>query len=137
MTPQEKCVSLETARELKHAGFPQDMERYWETSFSAASLHLASEVAESYYLVPKPNMCTTGDCKPIFAAPDAQEIAELLPWYIQEHCVFVGQRMEWRNPNNYTVVYGTLKDIFHSVSADSEVEARASMWLYLKESKLI
>lgn len=148
MNKENKCVSLETARKLKYAGFPQDTERYWETSFSSGWLRLSDDVAQGYYLIRQPGLSTTGDCKPTFAAPDAQEIGEELPFRNKRMGTVNDARLRCEKlPANYIDGERNIWCLFY-VDEDndthvtpnfiaSEAEARASMWLYLKENKLI
>lgn len=101
MTPQEKCVSLETARKLKHAGFPQDTERVWfnwynerpypqpdgfghnytlEEAWDQTKWELTT--ADDYQITDMMTRCWKGMYKQTLtelAAPDAQEIGALLP----------------------------------------------------------
>jgi hypothetical protein len=45
--------------------------------------------------------------------------------------------MSWKNPNDYAVVYGSMKDIFHRENANTEADARAKMLIYLIKNRLI
>lgn len=113
MTPEQKVVSLETAKKLKEAEFPQDTERRWD---------------ENGRLVYDVERMDTAAC---VAAPDAQEIGALLPMII--HAGYgdwqFGERKVgevWWNPS------GTKKSFEYL----DEAEARAAAWLWLKEQGL-
>ena len=122
MTPQKKCVSLETARRLKAEGFTQYTERYWK---SDGGWHLS--VKRGVHSV---------------AAPDATEIGELLPQFLQS-----SDRRLWISTDRTTKKRWECtvesykngedrKNIFIGRS-DNEAEARAQVWLYLKENNLL
>jgi len=51
----------------------------------------------------------------------------MLPWYITNNNVWVGQLMCVRHPNYFTVSYGTTKEAYCKESADTEADARAKM----------
>jgi hypothetical protein len=134
MQPESKVVSLETAKKLKESGFPQDTERYWLDTGSVANED------ESYSVVHEEEDC--GGVEGYIAAPDAQEIGELLPESIEDEeywlTTFKCTRKGW------WVVYNqsgqdaaTSKNCKESIWSPSESEARAACWIYLKENKLI
>lgn len=94
MKPEEKCVSLSTAKKLKDAGFPQDTERIYVVTI---------ELPNGYFIT---NLCADDDpwghnMYPdgnSYSAPDAQELLEA----IHKHCneVAVG----WNDSGCYWMV---------------------------------
>lgn len=123
MTPQDKCVSLETAEKLKEAGFPQDTERRW------------IRTEHTWFIDP---MMATPDVLinhgVWYSAPDAQEIMDLLPaltksWY-QEKTGF------YRCETMIFDAFGFATDVV-SYKGENEAEARAQVWLYLKDNNLL
>lgn len=127
MTPIEKCVSLETAKKLKEAGFPQKTERKW-------AFHV-NNVDPVWSIQYDDDDSWMG--YEVTAAPDAQEIGALLPQSIhtEDGDWQFGQRKELDNIHVtfYWNPSGTKKGFDHH----NEAEARAACWLYLKEQKLI
>jgi hypothetical protein len=124
MTPEQKVVSLETAGKLKEAGFPQDMERWWnilEKEDGSIVELLESQPPEGRWLG--------------FAAPDAQEIGELLPARLDRFGQLSCTKDKY-SPDEWPVweCGYTSGERFRSVN---EAEARAQLWLWLKEQKLI
>ncbi len=126
MTPLSKVVSLKTAKRLKDAGFPQDTERWWDEEDNV----LYRSIDRSA----KDIGCV--------AAPDSQEVGELLPAFNPDGSAFQ-QLTCIKNRNakgdEYSVRYqnhnrGGISKIFF---APSEAEARAACWLYLKENNLL
>lgn len=127
MTPENKVVSLETAKRLKELGFPQDTERWFYVhtdhngDFHAANLERYKPILNSD--------CYKG-CH-LISAPDAQEIGELLPEEAYEMISFGAPH--WRDACWY--IYWLEKDDHEAF--DNEAEARAACWIYLKENKFI
>ncbi len=128
MTPSEKCVSLETAKRLLAVGFPQDTERAWRWQF------------DDQYELGYPNSAATKD----YAAPDSQEIGELLPhsvdtkegsWIITMPNLNGFRYLDYIKYSSNGV--GTLLHGYPLLSGKNEAEARAACWLWLKEQGLI
>ena len=126
MLPSQKCVSLETARKLQAAGFPQETERYFmhDDNFKTDELWERThwETVEDEW-----GSGRNFDSIEKIAAPDAQEIGELLPG----GCGFEKQENQWacHPPGDY--------EAYEWIYADTEANVRAAMWLSLKEQKLI
>lgn len=144
MTPEQKCVSLETARKLLAAGFPQDTGRWW-----------FSTNGEDWSLGGAFSSRTDGN----IAAPDAQEIGELLPE--QTDAGFFRQEKGLGDEGEYwSVMYYSFEEpLFETepvdgypnvkklkpsrekitiiFEAENEAEARAACFIWLKEQKLI
>lgn len=127
MRPEEKCVSLKTAKKLLAAGFPQDTEKWWCTDLGELTY---SRDCSSY---------TKSQCGDHVAAPDAQEIGELLPATVDGK---YGDCTRWfgsrRTQGQWHVWYENGRDDEKLLfTHENEAEARASAWLWLKEQKLI
>jgi hypothetical protein len=157
MKAEEKCVSLETAKKLKEAGFPQDQSLfYWRLRYSTSesfdngkSLGKKGEFGEyhvEYY--PKPRF-TTADVKwnqtdlikldeTEYDAPDAQELG--LPESIGKEGEHGHLHISYgtRTTNKWTAGYANYKERCSEIfDHESLAEALAACWLWLKENKLI
>lgn len=117
MTPKQKCVSLETAKRLKAAGFPQETERSWRLQF------------DEEYQLGLPNSASTRD----YAAPDAQELLARIHRPV---------RIELSVDCNIRVLIHESEGIpegewFESDGDENLVDVLSSAWLWLKEQKLL
>lgn len=148
MTPEQKCVSLETAKKLQAAGFPQDTERWW----SAWSSHSPAEHTDCHELHWELGGEDDGSIAPRVAAPDSQELGELLPGELME-----GRTMCFLRVNKEEFELGVFQWNLQYVGTISgsdgypdenlyltpefvgknEAEARATAWLWLKEKNLL
>lgn len=116
-SPESKVVSLATAKALKEAGFPQETERCWQRiQFCEEETWRLQEEIER-----------TGE--PSVAAPDAQEIAGLLPKG------FVSGKATEEGYFCRKEAGGKSMDCFGL--GPNMAEACAEVWLYLKQQKLI
>lgn len=115
MQPVEKYVSLKTAKKLKEAGFPQETERWWFTT-NGVDWSLGGAFSSR----------SDGN----IAAPDAQEIGELLPIGITTYKGKSGWtvRRQKQNCCGYNQVISP-----NRLSFQTEAEARAAAWLWFKE----
>lgn len=117
-----KVVSLETAKKLKEAGFPQPLIPtfyYHYDRLMYNSNQYEFEVSEKLWV----------------AAPTADEILEKLP-----HAVNDGSFLHIRKDENgkYAVLYTILADTYHGFSwYENLSEAAAQMYEYLKKEGLI
>lgn len=136
MKPEEKCVSLETAKKLKEAGFPEHgTERTWSIG--------GDKCEKDWTLVNEDDEAVSRTT--FIAAPDAQEIGELLPadipgFYDEAPTYFlVCAKFDdgWMLEYEHAVDSGGYKPRYVSMGYANESEARAACWLYLKENKLI
>lgn len=138
MRPEEKCVSLETAKKLKEAGFPQVTERCWWADVESCIDGSKPRIIEG-------SLWTLHYGKPVwheatswwFAAPDAQEIGVELGDYVgaelnassrrrnKWHCYYKAKKM--RDDDFPWPIKGY----------ENEAEARAAAFLYLKQQNLI
>ena len=150
MNSNEKCVNRDTARKLNEEGFPQDTERWWQRFDTNPELFQRSEASEDGWCLQD---YISDDALDTTAAPDAQEIGALLPTIVKEkdgrklylsfsrvagrgirkgtliwHVFFVWH--DWDNKKTYVHTHGNFLD-------ENEAEARAAMWLWLKEQKLL
>lgn len=133
MKPEDKVVSLETAKLLKTAGFPQDTERMWEG--------IMHDVDDMRFKLKR----FKANGNPwAYAAPDAQEIGELLPhsvdtkegsWIITMPNLNGFRYLDYIKYSSNGV--GTLLHGYPLLSGKNEAEARAACWLWLKEQGLI
>lgn len=113
MTPQEKCVSLETARRLKENNFPQETERVW----------FCIGVDKFELLTVEYLRGCVQETDELYAAPDSAELGELLP----KGSMFVKYAGGWMDVTEGMPSNGNV----------NEAEARAAAWLYLKENNLL
>lgn len=127
MKPEQKCVSLETAKRLKEAGFPQDTERWWR---DGAGVQLRNH---NY-----PQEIDTSDYYQDYAAPDSQEIGELLPPKAKPDADSNSLPIEyWKDEESCVVAIMHYDSIIEMWRGKNEAEARAACWLFLKEKGLI
>lgn len=124
MKAESKVVSLETAKKLFSGGFSQVTERYWAI-YGAYNPELHTKYPMGADLV--------------FAAPDAQEIGELLPvttWkaYSPKYTLEIE-----KTEDGWVVRYRCDKDSFlnQGWKDKNEAEACAEAWLWLEKNKLI
>ena len=155
MKIEEQVCSLELAKKLKELGLTQDSYFYWregyhtEESFNEDVSLGKRGVFEGRYRIeahPKPRL-TTADIKwnendlcrlydTEYAAFTVGELGEMLPHFICARRVFVGQLMTFKHPDNYAVLYGTLRSKYWKEKADTEADARAKMPICLIEAGL-
>ncbi len=115
MTPESKVVSLETAKRLKDAGFPQDTERAWRDWEPKCYLTKFTHGHEEKFMI---------------AAPDAQEIGKLTPKTLGGNFLFQLRVVGW------VIRVGNGEVVQEFINAN-EAEARAEAWLWLKENNLL
>lgn len=130
MTPQDKCVSLETAKKLKEAGFPQETVRVWiELDHGPGgdwrNVDVEHELSEH------------GG----FASPDAQEISKELPFRNKRMGTVNDARLTTlKLPYDKWLVWYEDEDTKEDKTPrfqGSMCEAFSACWLYLVEQKLI
>ncbi len=118
MKPEQKCVSLETAKKLKETGFPQEMERYWVDGEHVSLPLLLRRFTEDKRT-------------DVYAAPDAQEILEAIPSRRQ---LFIDIRYADSLKQYFVENKGSsLTTQFHHANLS---EALARAWLFLKEKNI-
>lgn len=143
MTPLSKCVSLETAKRLLAAGFPQDTERKYcgGHDYYHENDEGKFEECDSSDLLDEDEYCNAAEltCEYFVAAPDATEIGELLPPTIE----FEGRIKRFGvmavfSKKVWVAGYDAYNEGYCFASRhENEAEARADCWLWLKENNLI
>ena len=122
MQPESRVVSLETAKKLKEAGFPQETERWWRDGGDAHGNYICTgEYGHDSFMI---------------AAPDAQEIGEQMLNSIGAR-KFTGCFLrfgQWGGGTKDVHEFRVSKQTFR---ASNEAEARAACWLYLKDHGLL
>lgn len=118
MDPSELCVSLETARKLKDAGFPQNT--YFNWCEHSKEVHI-------------------WDCphKDDPAAPTTNELLAALPQRIDHSDNPAGFDFELeKRGSEYAVAYGSQKGWLHK-TIGTLPEALAQLWLKVKSKRNI
>lgn len=116
---QDICVSLGLAKKLKEAGYPQESLFYW----------MNTDLGE-WILLEKKN------CDPSFniiAAPTASELGKELPGYDYYYCYSFKSSNTIINEYSCIYEFAQTRDIKYQTLDESEANARAKMWLYLKK----
>ena len=138
--PESICVSLDTAKRLKEAGFDKETVFVWRTINVYSSNESIKKISECCFLSlanDAENSCHLTEMTPI-PAPTSSEIT--LPKNIENYDIlycldfFVGFNdhkfiVRYRNPCN--------DDVWLETKSTSEAEARAEIWLLLKDKGLI
>jgi hypothetical protein len=112
-----KHASLETAKRLREAGWPQNV----------SEKYLCAFVGECRHLLPEPTI----HCDHV-AAPDVSDLLEALPYgylYKTDHGSY---RAMFKDPDNVSKV-----DVPATELHSSPAEALASLWLELKSKNLL
>lgn len=117
-----KTVTLETAKALKEAGFPQITDLFWTEM--DGSMHITE---------------MRGIIHDDYAAPTSEEILEELASGIRIKAHHLYLQMGKMTDNLFTVSYRSMTDIEMDIQKDAESlpEALAAMWLYLKKEGLL
>lgn len=143
MTPEELCVSLELAKDLKQNGYPQESLHYWknymltayewqkQNSFwlSDSTYDIDEEAYDNYYRKRKPDM-------EIYTAPTSTEIGEKLPneVVIQRKTVILPDGTEIEN--QWCAIYVAGENTTFEYD-ENETNARAKLWIWLKKNNLL
>lgn len=133
-----RTVSLELARQLKEAGYPQEEQLfYWTNSFNHTQYGLTHAVAigsDGFNCYPEWElsdvMVTEG-----FASPTADEILDQLPEIINGYkAIEIGKYAD-----KYVIRYQLIDNSLLGIRFDDEflVDAAAQCWLYLKKENLL
>jgi hypothetical protein len=145
------CVSLELAKELKEAGYPQESLFYFNFRDVYGEDWEDDAMAENpdYFDEPESLSDFKKDDEKSVSAPTASELLEQLPVLISVNSTFQGNWFICSLHENCPA-YGKIKheeiidddgnkDWFtlRSTGADSAVNALAKMWLYLKQNNLL
>lgn len=117
---ENNCVTLETAKKLKAAGFPQKTAVVWESPGTSGRRKLSF----------------LRDIRPLYAdlsAPTAQEIADQLHW----RDVGIGFLNVTKHPDGWKARYFTGVDKGSGIIYSTMAEALAALYLKLAESSII
>lgn len=126
MRAENKVVSLETAKKLKAAGFPQEMERRWREGGKLTG-PMTVELVGS-----KPILGSADQAWSSYAAPDATEILEL----IIKHLPGQDVHLEHHESTGWQCSGCLLIDRKHWEDwcvGETQAEACAAAWLLLVE----
>lgn len=142
MTLQQICVSLELAKQLKAEGYPQESLFTWNVGIESCHPNLVVTNEKGFD--------RTNRFFHFYAAPTASEIGEQLPKRItasaklsnsssrdvpREYMLIMGY-----NNGKYFLRYRIVEDYLGytpEINDDSEANARAKMYLYLKIKGLL
>jgi hypothetical protein len=140
MKIKDICVSLELAKKLEKAGYPQESLFYWCENEDTGEFFL------SYKNEIKADHGHDWRQFAWYSAPTASELGEALPREI-EYQVDKNEpgfrdyepRISVDIDNNWLIRYGdfTADKILIAFKDKSEANARAKMWLYLKSNNLL
>jgi len=127
MKPENQVVSLELDKELKENGYKQEGLWWWD-------LETKSILPVGYF-----SLTIKSNPQRYVAAPTVAELGERLPKTIRTkdndyNLVIVKDlnKLQYEAELDYSTW-----DILKTIEADTEANARAKMWLYLKKEKLI
>lgn len=122
---EKQVVSLELAKQLKDAGFPQETLFYWiKDDFSLkVSVIIFDDIADDL----------TYDVNGFkVAAPTVAELGKALQ--SKDYAFFLwGYWLEKRDCFDLVCETADRKEIINETRADTESDARALMWLWLKK----
>lgn len=124
-----KTVSLELSKQLKEAGYPQNMD--WIYSWYCSE----SDCEERELQTRDDNYCEScGRVVEVILSPTADEILEQLPARLKD-----GDELEMiKYPEKYVVGYWHEADQWSMAEEDiSLADSAAKMWLYLKKEGLL
>jgi hypothetical protein len=145
MKIEQQVVSLKLAKQLKEAGYPQD-DSYWSWAISSTIFSCLKCGYEEERL---PQLVNTIQCigpaysETIAAAPTVAELGEKLPATIkpnvkpfnESYCMLEMVKDEKCWAIQYFQPSSGCQ--YHQEVATTEADARAKMWLYLKEKGLL
>lgn len=126
MTLKDICVSLDLAKQLKEAGYKQDSLFLWEIGLD-----------NKPYLV-KSYSANEADMSRLFSAPTASEIGERLPIELNSGRYTIERCDGYWELRFYEDAEQDLEGLYDWHDEEyTEANARAKMWLYLKENNLL
>lgn len=146
MKLEQQVVSLKLAKELKKAGYKQEglycwhiINVDWEERVITGS-GLSSKEDKN---INKGSSYLTGNYNLNFAdkvavAPTVAELGEVLPDFYHSRAIMYWKKM-WKEKMLYFVTYDkySTDESSRVIEADTEADARAKMWLYLKKEGLL
>jgi len=121
MRLEEQVVSLELSKELKEAGYEQEGIFYW------VKINDITDDNKEKWIVSLNIWSSPTIPHEHIVAPTVAELGRILP---EKHIMFV------MNKNKYWVEYQSIVPC-KSIVANTEANARAKMWLYLKKEGLL
>ena len=140
MTIEQFCTSLEISKQLKEAGYPQESLFTWiqceePDEFSLEKTEHAIELIKFDGI-----RDDTGTFHEIFAAPTASELGEQLP-----NEIIISEKTHWflttwkRQSGEIAIKYKANEkpDYCPVKIGKTEANARAKMWIYLKQNNLL
>lgn len=136
MKPEDIVVSLEMAKKLKDAGWPQeDHCHYWSVPYGQEmdAWVIVPYVTGAGWHTPKDDPPTFKDRSLFFAAPTAEEILRRLPDEAEGRAF----GMSYDSAHGSVGYAGSANDDGPIFTDTSLAHATAAMWLYLKEHSLL
>ena len=155
MKIEEQVVSLELAKQLKDAGYPRNESSfYWILPKQYEQYILAYKDGIRFITINtnfrfdrtfKDNILHGGwHCLDVIAAPTVAELGEKLPFRIREQDNDYWLYIQKLKHGGWDIRYKTSDGLIHGKfhpdgirQGDTEADARAKMWLYLKEKNLL
>ena len=146
-SPESIVVSLEWAKKLKKAGWPQDDGCFWYREImhtGAKRMHrtlIDREAREHCQTNPLPNP-TAIKSEEWFDATTAEEILWRLPEYLNQRDI-KGELHFYKWPDGFSCGYSRWDSLpngyawAHMMKADTLANAAAAMWCHLKENNLL
>lgn len=139
MSAESIVVSLENAKKLMEAGFPQfDGIFQWKQSMMTAWLILRAEVRDEMF-DPRcfDNLMETANLKQYFAAPTAEEILRRLPRFVQSDEMAGRLATVLDDGRTWMVAYFSTGQGHRGATEDESLaNAAAAMYCYLAEKLL-
>lgn len=144
-TPSDITVSLEKAKALKEAGWPQEdsaLITWWENDGCPFFSHPTKGKPEAFYgLLWQPQMDSTGTCKcKKYAAPVSEEILRRLPQLKTTRNRIFDLQCRRLEQGGWFVCYrysNATRQTKYQARGDSLADAAASLWIYLKTNNLL
>ena len=135
MKLENQVVSLELAKKIKELGFKQDSLWIWVDKFPCFNDKARiSTKTELKYKMKNATICFSGQAQnlvPFYSAYTVAELGEMLPLHIElTHPRDYQWKIVYRQP--LQIKEGEIRSDTWGVEADTEANARAKMWLYLK-----
>lgn len=122
---RDLVVTIETAKKLRAAGFPQKTYFNWRKYIEGGEYDVGDEDSHMSSVWPI-----------LAAAPTAQEIANQLPATIQRHGYRVDFNISKFNDSGYVVAYGDVLCTMEHSGSYNLAEALGLIWLALHEKRV-
>jgi len=132
-----QVVSLELSKQLKESGYEQEGIWWWEVDLLSIG-----HKPEHKVIISSDKDKINSDEFEYFVAPTVAELGEALPHHMFNRLLQSAPYCKDLKDSRWCVSYfhSYAKPMVHKESeqyADTEANARAKMWLYLKKEKLI